>query len=265
MENLYEPLEVAAGNLVKAMMSFQVGAERASTSRADKNTQTVAQQRFREWVANLQSEYKVALEETSSILEPQQLDDSSSADVDETERLLLQKIDDLKLELRECAFERSRETNLVERLRHTTITSAALFPDDNAVATFHLDPHTATSISTRVLQRDKLNEELLLLRKNLSAKTDELLAVQESNKRLILRNRAAMRHLKQMQTNQTDIVGEHMDDTVDAANEAFSQQLQFNAILRHTFQGIIVGSGVDWAGDPQLQNTLISLAKPPDV
>ena len=54
------------------------------------------------------------------------------------------------------------------------------------------------------------------------------------------------------------------EDAADEATEALAREHQRSSILRNTFQALIVGSGVDWAADPDLQGTLLDLATTPD-
>ena len=54
------------------------------------------------------------------------------------------------------------------------------------------------------------------------------------------------------------------EGAVGEATEALAREQQRSSILRNTFQALIVGSGVDWAADPDLQGTLLDLATAPD-
>ncbi|XP_048735001.2 kinesin-like protein KIF21A [Ostrea edulis] len=84
---------------------------------------------------------------------------------------------------------------------------------------------------------------------------EELDEVKKDNRDIQMKNRQLLRELKEKQESQKNI----SDQETKSLCEELDQQLQMISITKCILQGLIVGSGVHWADDQQLQELVIKL------
>lgn len=73
-----------------------------------------------------------------------------------------------------------------------------------------------------------------------------------------IENREAMQEVARM----TEQSGSDESSLSFQTQQQLQQLKEKHAIIRNTFQALIVASGLDWAQDEQLQETLLSLGEP---
>mmetsp|Transcript_82 Transcript_82/g.182 ORF Transcript_82/g.182 Transcript_82/m.182 type:complete len:261 (+) Transcript_82:29-811(+) len=253
--------EGAAAQMLELVCDFQVGAAVAPIGPAEKNARVVEQCRFEVWIEDLQVHYRTLQAAKAAAREAAP---EVPTTVDE-EALLLDRIDRLKLEVRECTLEHAREAHLVDRMRHTAVLSAAVFPHDDESPAAGLDGVTAAALTARAKWRDSAASEILDVHRRVLEAKAEVEGLRRDNTQLMHRNRAAMRELKELREASAAPRTQLSEETAAEAEEGLILQTHRNTILRNLFQAIIVGSSIDWASDPALRETMLQLGTPPDI
>ncbi|XP_070542828.1 centromere protein H-like [Ptychodera flava] len=223
---------------------------RGPSSETDNTSETLDLIRKKDWLRNQKLDHKAVL--ASAALAP------SSNDIEKLD----ESIANLKVDL----FELSIEHSLKERKLQSAQCAALLkefLSKDSEGGLFNENEKQNVSemckkqseLSSEILERLKETEDL---QKELDETKKQCLEMKKSNRELML----------QIQEKQSATDKEQQRDAeseeITRIKEELDELTTKISLVRGVFQGVVVGSGVNWAEDPDLAETVIALGQPID-
>lgn len=194
------------------------------------------------WLTNQSEENKIWEETEKMTLPP------SDADIEiEISRLIK------KLQQKTCI--NSRRELTVEKLQIGNVLLKSLFEKDDLT-----NPYFSKRLKKLLLYQCRQSAEILESQKELSTLQAELDDLKDLNQKIITQNRELMNFLDNTNKN-LESMNKHFDSKKEEAlilEELQIKKKQNNAI-KYIMQTLIIASGVNWAEDPELLDTMIQL------
>ncbi|XP_067666333.1 centromere protein H-like [Haliotis asinina] len=159
-----------------------------------------------------------------------------------------------------------RELTL-KRLQLGTALSKELFgPTDPDTDGTKEDDTVKKELEDMVIQQSKLVSQIMKEEAELEALRTELKTLREKNFAMKAQNRRSMNQIRQRQ----NLLEEKANDfrkhkEGQSKKEQLEGEMTKIVIQRHTLQGLILGSGINWAADPAMEELLLSLGEPLDL
>ncbi|XP_046357225.1 centromere protein H-like [Haliotis rufescens] len=154
-----------------------------------------------------------------------------------------------------------RELTL-KRLQLGTALSQELFgPTDPDGPT--VDNTVKKELEDMVLQQSNLVSKIMKEEAELEMLHTELKTLREKNFEMKAQNRRSMNQIRQRQKlleEKADDFRQHKEG--QSKKEQLEGEMTKIVIQRHTLQGLILGSGINWAADPAMEELLLSLGEP---
>ncbi|PIK43709.1 hypothetical protein BSL78_19443 [Apostichopus japonicus] len=125
-----------------------------------------------------------------------------------------------------------------------------MFNDDAPI-----DKGAREQIKALIAQQRDLTAEILAHQKHCEELQEEQETIQGERREVTTQNRALMSQLKELQRKSQ----QPKEDGHKKLQEDLEKTEGYLSIIRNVLQGLIVGSSVNWAEDPKLQELLLSL------
>ncbi|ELT87539.1 hypothetical protein CAPTEDRAFT_221234 [Capitella teleta] len=156
---------------------------------------------------------------------------------------------------------------LSDLIKHRLMTSMALtkilFPGPPEESGDLTPSQNKAEYLSLVDQQSTLSSAVLKIHQNLDSLKTELDQLQRDNLNLVQSNRQLMAELRREKDQQEVETTQNKDSPALArAQEKYDSSLAQLQVCRHMFQGLILGSGVDWAKDKKLRETVLRLGRP---
>ncbi|XP_029194093.2 uncharacterized protein LOC114960031 [Acropora millepora] len=183
------------------------------------------------------------------------LDQSSQSD-------LYERISKLQDQLYSLSTARSYKKLVLERLLSGEQLIKKLFPDVVSESPTEQQIEEMNSFAELCERQNKLSTEILVENEALLEAQTSLDKIKRQSYEQKKKNRSLMRTLKQLKEEENTTEASAPDD---AATQEFKQQLADTVekinVVRNVFQGVIVGSGIDWALDDEMRSLVLSLGE----
>ncbi|EGD74836.1 hypothetical protein PTSG_07066 [Salpingoeca rosetta] len=171
-----------------------------------------------------------------------------------TEDELYDKMDELNQSLRQAYGQRRREAALVRSIHDSAVVTEAMYSEAS---------ETTTELRGKIQQRDELCSACLRLSDRYRDLTQELEMINADIRDTMLRNRQIYSDIQDLEQQLEAGTQEPPSQALDNERQKLENEYVKNAILRNTLQLLIVASGVDWAADENLLETMLSLDERP--
>ncbi|XP_002731500.1 centromere protein H-like [Saccoglossus kowalevskii] len=222
------------------------------TAEADLNVHKLLlkKKRYKEWLEHQKAAHEVLCEYKRSV--------SSTDDLDE----LGEKIASLQTHSLKVSENHAAEEFQLQSVLDSCMLEEALLPADECE---DFDESEQKVIIEMAEKQFNLSQKILKENKEMAALRAELDECTKQSFDINKTNQEAVARLQQMKENR----GDNTDDAVASDDlkrvKEELEELRVNTeLVRGIFQGIIVGSGINWAEDDKLSKTVISLGKPFD-
>ncbi|XP_071844767.1 centromere protein H-like isoform X2 [Apostichopus japonicus] len=176
---------------------------------------------------------------------------SSQQDVGQEER---DNVESSILELQQGLFKqtsfKSSQSLALQRLQMGGSLLEVMFNDDAPI-----DKGAKEQIKALIAQQRDLTAEILAHQKHCEELQEEQETIQGERREVTTQNRALMSQLKELQRKSQ----QPKEDGHKKLQEDLEKTEGYLSIIRNVLQGLIVGSSVNWAEDPKLQELLLSL------
>eukprot|EP00054_Salpingoeca_dolichothecata_P016871 m.99609 g.99609 ORF g.99609 m.99609 type:complete len:272 (+) comp22184_c0_seq1:36-851(+) len=271
-------MEDETQSFLETVLKGQVGA--LETQRTRRSAYFAAHEdhaRFRSWLTRQQLDLTAALNSNTQLQAEAEKPSHQDTGLDEeTERALERELDDLQQDFSTISEERYQQVLLVDRLRKLGTLSLAFSPSasDNSnkahgqdvpLDNEQLDVDLRAELKELCLSRDRLALQLLERRQIVNQLSVDLMKLQKRCASIQRTNRKLMQQLNQQREENSNKASKQLPPALIARQHKLEGLVDRNTMLRNVFQSLIVGSGVDWAADPELQETLLSLDAPLDL
>ncbi|EDO45608.1 predicted protein [Nematostella vectensis] len=178
------------------------------------------------------------------------------------ESTIEKRISRLQDRLFEASAKSSYQKALFERLVNGDFLIKKLFPDTVSQSPTDHQLNQMREYGETVCKYNELCSEILRQHQAMLETQQELDQVKQQSLAMKKRNRELMAKLKDLQRRQSQ--GEHNSSEVEAiakAKDGLNDSKRKLRVVGNIFQGLIVGSGINWAADDSLRQLMIELGE----
>jgi len=192
----------------------------------------------------------------------QQHEDQQPSSSESSQSDLYERISKLQDQLYSLSTARSYKKLALDRLLCGDQLIKKLFPDVVTDSPTEEQTEEMSAHAKLCEKQNKLSTEILVEHKALSEAQTVLDKLKQQSYEIKKENRGLMKQIQKLRDEKENVPSSSADNAVI---QKLKQQIRLKVekidIVRNVFQGLIVGSGIDWASDDEMRRLVLSLGE----
>ncbi|XP_053159973.1 centromere protein H isoform X1 [Hemicordylus capensis] len=178
--------------------------------------------------------------------------EESFSDLAADEKIIEGSIEDLEREMEEMKVSYQNKTLALQRIQVADALRSKLMDNDDNSKVIWDTMKRIMKLSTAILKSQQESREL----------EEKLNEVKQSRLALKRAGECKLTQILEMKRKRKEeLENMEVSDMLKKARRNLQQEIQMTTLLQNIFQGLIIGSGVNWAKDPALKAVVLQLEK----
>jgi len=192
----------------------------------------------------------------------QQREDLQTSSNDSSQSDLYERISKLQDQLYSLSTARSYKKLVLDRLLCGDQLIKTLFPDVVTESPTEKQIEEMNAFAELCVKQNKLSTEILVEHEALLEAQATLDKLKQQSYEIKKENRGLMKSLQKLKDNQESTSASATDNAaIQKLKQQIAKKVEKIDIVRNVFQGVIVGSGIDWASDEDMRRLVLSLGE----
>jgi len=192
----------------------------------------------------------------------QQREDLQPSSSESSQSDLYERISKLQDQLYSLSTARSYKKLVLDRLLCGDQLIKKLFPDVVTDSPTEEQTEEMNAFAKLCEKQNKLSSEILVEHEVLSEVQTTLDRLKQQSYEIKKENRGLMKQIQKLRDEKENVASSSTDNaTMQKLKQQIALKVEKIDIVRNVFQGLIVGSGIDWASDDEMRRLVLSLGE----